>query len=154
MVRMADLPKIDQKILLGMKGPTFESRPWANGPPLNQRRVAMITTAGLHKRTDRPFQMGQPDFYRVIPGDVKAKEIVMSHGAASFDRSGYQQDLNVVFPLDRLYELADEGVIGSVADYHYSFGTPLRLEESEMAANELSDLLKKDQVNAVLLFPV
>lgn len=154
MVRMADLPKIEQKILLDMKGPTFESRPWVNGPPLSQRRVALITTAGLHKRTDRPFQMGQPDFYRVIPSDTKDKEIVMSHGAASFDRSGYQQDLNVVFPLDRLRELADDGVIGSVADYHYSFGTPLTLKESEMAGKELSDLFKKDQVNAVLLLPV
>ena len=114
----------------------------------------MITTAGLHKRTDRPFQMGQPDFYRVIPGDTQDNEIVMSHGAASFDRTGYQQDWNVVFPLDRLREFADEGVIGSVADYHYSFGTPLTLEENETAAKELSDLLKKDGVNAVLLFPV
>lgn len=154
MVRMADLPKIEQKMLLGMKGPAFESRPWVSGPPLNRRRVAMITTAGLHKRTDRPFQMGQPDFYRVIPGDTKDREIVMSHGAASFDRTGYQQDWNVVFPLDRLRELADEGVIGGVADYHYSFGTPLTLEENEMAAKELSELLKKDRVDAVLLFPV
>ena len=154
MVRMADLPKIEQKMLLGFKAPTFDSRPWAVGPPLNHRRVAIITTAGLHKRTDRPFQMGQPDFYRIIPDNTKANEIVMSHGAASFDRSGFQQDLNVVFPLERLHELADEGVIGSVADYHYSFGTPLTQEESEMAANELSGLFKKDQVNAVLLFPV
>jgi D-proline reductase (dithiol) PrdB len=154
MVRLSDLPEIDQKILLGMEGPTFESRPWVNGPPLNRRRVALITTAGLHKRTDRPFQMGQPDFYRIIPGDTRDNQIVMSHGAASFDRSGYQQDWNVVFPLDRLRELADEGVIGSVADYHYSFGTPLSLRESEMAAEELSDFLKKDRVNGVLLFPV
>lgn len=154
MVRMADLPEIDQKMLLGMEGPAFESRPWVTGPPLNRRRVAMITTAGLHKRTDRPFQMGQPDFYRVIPGDTRNNEIVMSHGAASFDRSGYQRDLNVVFPLDRLCELADEGFIGSVADYHYSFGTPLTLEESEAAAKELGDLFKKDRVNSVLLFPV
>lgn len=154
MVRMADLPKIEQKMLLGMKGPEFESRPWVSGPPLNQRRVALITTAGLHKRTDRPFQMGQPDFYRVIPGDTENKDIVMSHGAASFDRSGYQQDLNVVFPLERLRELASEGVIGGVADYHYSFGTPLSLQESETAAKELGDLFKKDRVNAVLLLPV
>lgn len=154
MVRLADLPKIDQKMLSGMKGPTFESRPWMSGPPLNRRRVAMITTAGLHKRTDRPFQMGHPDVYRVLPDDTEAKEIVMSHGAASFDRSGYQQDLNVVFPIDRLHELADEGVIGSVADYHYSFGTPLTPKESETAAEELSSLFKKDQVDAVLLFPV
>ena len=154
MVRLADLPEIDQKILLGMEGPTFESRPWVEGPPIHQRRVAMITTAGLHKRQDRPFQMGQPDFYRVIPGDTLDKEIVMSHGAASFDRTGYQRDWNVVFPLDRLRELRDEGVVGSLADFHYSFGTPLTLPENEMVAKELGALLKKDKVDAVLIFPV
>jgi len=135
MVRMADLPEIDQKILMGMEGPTFESRPWVEGPPLNQRRVALITTAGLHKRGDRPFQMGQPDYYRVIPGDTRDGEVVMSHGAASFDRTGYQRDWNVVFPLDRLR-------------------TPLTMPENETVASELSDLLKKDNVDAVLLFPV
>jgi len=154
MVRMADLPEIDQKILMSMEGPTFERRPWVEGPPLNQRRVALITTAGLHKREDRPFQMGQPDYYRVIPKNTRDGEVVMSHGAASFDRTGYQRDWNVVFPLDRLRELVDEGVIGSVADYHYSFGTPLTMSENERAASELSDLLKKDNVNAVLIFPV
>ena len=154
MVRMSDLPEIDQKILLGMEGPTFESRPWVEGTSINQRRVALITTAGIHKRQDRPFQMGQPDYYRVIPGDTRDNDIVMSHGAASFDRTGYQRDWNVVFPLDRLRELADDGVIGSVADFHYSFGTPLTMPENESAARELSELFKKDKVDAVLIFPV
>ena len=154
MARLSDLPEVEQKFLLGMKGPTFESRPWVEGPPINQRRVALITTAGLHKREDRPFQMGQPDYYRVIPGDTLDKEVVMSHGAASFDRTGYQRDWNIVFPLDRLRELANEGVIGSVADFHYSFGTPLAMQENEIVAKELSGLFKRDKVDAVLIFPV
>jgi D-proline reductase (dithiol) PrdB len=151
---MADLPEYDQKKLMSKDGPTFDSRPWVTGPPLKTRRVALLTTAGLHKRSDRPFQMGQPDYYRVIPGDDTGGQIVMSHRATSFDRSGYQQDWNVVFPLDRLRELAEEGVIGSVADFHYSFGTAMTLSENEVVAAELSELLKKDHVNAVLLFPV
>ena len=154
MVRMADLPEMSRNFLMGMECPEFDTQPWVEGPPLNQRRVAIITTAGLHLRTDRPFQMGQPDFYRVIPGDTRNNDLVMSHGAASFDRTGYQRDLNVVFPIDRLRELDDEGVIGSLADYHYSFGTPLSHEQNETAANELGELFKKDNVNAVLLFPV
>lgn len=154
MVRMSDLPEMSRKILMGMECPEFKTEPWVEGPPLNQRRVAMITTAGLHLRTDRPFQMGQPDFYRIIPGDAGNNDLVMSHGAASFDRSGYQRDLNVVFPIDRLRELEEEGIIGSMADYHYSFGTPLSLEQNETLAEELGDLFKKDDVNAVLLFPV
>ena len=154
MVRMADLPEFDRNILMGMECPSFETQPWAEGPPLNRRRVAMITTAGLHMRSDRPFQMGQPDLYRVIPGYADNSDLVMSHGAASFDRTGYQRDLNVVFPIDRLRELEEEGMIGSLADFHYSFGTPLTLVQSETAAKELGNLLKKDTVDAVLLFPV
>ena len=67
---------------------------------------------------------------------------------------GYYDDELNFFIIDRLKELKEEGVIGSVADYHYSFGTPLTLEENITVAKELADLLKKDQVNAVLLFPV
>ncbi len=154
MVRMSDLPEMSRNILMGMECPEFETQPWAEGVPLDQRRVAMITTAGLHLRSDRPFQMGQPDYYRVIPGSVENNDLLMSHGAASFDRTGYQRDLNVIFPIDRLRELSKEGVIGSVADYHYSFGTPLSLEQNETVAKELEALFKKDNVDAVLLFPV
>ena len=154
MVRIGDLPEIVQKRLMTLEGPTFDRRPWVTGPPLNKRRVALITTAGLHKRSDRPFHVGQPDFYRVIPGNITGDQIVMSHRAVSFDRSGYQQDWNVVFPIDRLRELEKDGVIGSIADFHYSFGIPMTLSENEIVAAELSELLKKDHVNAVLLFPV
>ena len=80
MVRMADLPEFDQNILTGMECPSFENRPWVEGPLVKQRRVAMITTAGLHMRSDKPFQMGQPDLYRVIPGHAGNSDLVMSHG--------------------------------------------------------------------------
>ena len=154
MVRMADLPEAERDMLMKFDCPSFETQPWVSGPPLNQRRIALVTTAGLHGRNDRPFQMNQPDFYRVIPGDAQANDLVMSHLAPSFDRSGYQRDWNVLFPLDRLREMKDEGIIGSLAEFHYSFGTPLSVEETEMAAKEIADLCKKDHVNAVLLFPV
>ena len=154
MVRLENVSEEERKLLLSLPCDTFETHPWASGPPLKERRVAIVTTAGLHMRQDRPFQLGPNDFYRVIPGDVKANDLVMSHIAASFDRSGYQRDWNVVFPLDRLRELAEEGIIGSIADFHYSFGTPLTLSESEIVSEEVGELLKSDHVNAVLLFPV
>jgi D-proline reductase (dithiol) PrdB len=60
----------------------------------------MISTAGLHLRGDRPFSLGSDD-YRVIPGEVKANDLVMSHVSTNFDRTGFQQDLNVIFPITR-----------------------------------------------------
>jgi len=78
----------------------------------------------------------------------------MSHVSSNFDRTGYQQDLNVIFPIDRLAELAAERVIDSVADFHYSFMGATRPDLLEPKARELAGLLKEDQVNAVLLVPV
>ena len=61
MVRLADLPEIERghhldrvKQIPHMSPPRLVS-----GPPLNQRRVALITTAGLHTRTDTPFNSGK-----------------------------------------------------------------------------------------------
>lgn len=154
MVRLDNVSEEERKMLLSLPCPSFETSPRVGGPPLRERRLAIITTAGLHMRHDRPFQLDPNDFYRVIPGNVRANDLVMSHVAASFDRSGFQRDWNVVFPLDRLREMAREGIIGSLADFHYSVSSAHRAEEYQAPAAEIAGLLKKDGVNAVLLLPV
>jgi D-proline reductase (dithiol) PrdB len=45
----------------------------------------------------------------------------MTHSSVNFDRTGFQEDLNIVFPIDRFKELEDEGFIGSLASINYSF---------------------------------
>lgn len=154
MAKLEQLPELEQKVLEGLQCPTFDVVPWADGPPLNQRRVAIISTAGLHKKEDRAFSFDAKDAYRLIPGDIKANELVMSHVSANFDRSGFQQDWNVMFPLDRLNEFKDRGIIGSVADYHYSFMGANDPVPMEAKAREVAKLLLKDGVNAALLVPV
>ena len=154
MARLDQLPEEERKHLEALPCPTFETHPWVEGPPLSQRRVAIVSTAGVHARNDRPFTFGRHDFYRVIPGDITAGDLVMSHVSTNFDHSGFQRDWNVVFPIDRLRELADEGIIGSVADYHYSFmgaNDPMPMERE---ARITAGLLTKDGVDAVLLVPV
>lgn len=160
MVRLSQLPEGSRTSLLNLECPVFDQRPWVDGPPLAQRRVAIISTAGLHTRDDRPFalEVGNagniPGDYRVIPGDTEANNLVMSHISTNYDRSGFQKDWNVVFPLDRLRELAGQGVIGSVADFHYSFMGATAPQQMETAARTLAGLLKKDDVTAALLVPV
>ena len=154
MVRLEQLSEAERKFHEGVDCPAFETQPWVAGPPLSQRRVALVSTAGLHRRGDRPFAPGLGDYYRIIPGDIAANDLVMTHVSTNFDRSGFQQDWNVVFPLDRLRQLVEEGIIGSVADFHYSFmgaNDPMRMEEQ---ARNVADFLKKDKVDAVLLVPV
>ena len=133
--------------------PDFGATPFVSGPQVRERRVAIVTTAGMHVRSDRPFDSGATD-YRVIPGDTTAANLVMSHMSVNFDRSGFQEDHNVVFPIERLRELATEGVIGSISDFHYSFMGAAPIRALEPKARELAALLKKDRVDAVLLTPV
>lgn len=154
MARLEQLPEPQRSHIAKTKLPSFDTRPWVSGPPLTQRRVAIISTAGLHRRDDRPFSFEPGDHYRIIPGDIAANDLIMSHVSTNFDRSGFQQDWNIAFPLDRLRELVDEGVIGSLADFHYSFMGAMDPSDMEPSARKMAAFLKKDRVNAVLLVPV
>ena len=154
MARLDQMTEWDRKHLEELMCPTFETNPWVEGPPLSERRVAIISTAGLHRHDDRPFTFDPGDYYRVIPGDIKATDLVMSHVSTNFDHSGFQQDWNVLFPIDRLQELAEEGIIGSVADFHYSFMGAVDPMKMEQEARGLAAILKKDNVDALLLIPV
>jgi len=155
MVRLADLPEWDRKNKLDkLKELTgWDARPWVKPPPLAECRIAIVTTAGVHRKGDRPFGPGATD-YRIIPGDTKAADLVMSHQSVNFDRTGFQEDHNVAFPLDRLNELAKQGVVGAVADFHYSFMGATQIRQLEAKAKELAQLLKDDCVDAVLLTPI
>ncbi len=158
MARLSELPDWERDHLLHLRdqAPRLAGRPWVKGPPLNARRVALISTAGLHRRDDRPFGGGtSATEYRVIPSDTPSASLVMGHISVNFDRSGFRQDPNLVFPLDRLKELAEDGTIGSVADVHYSFmGAPFPPTQFEPRARELAGLLARDHVDAAVLIPV
>ena len=153
MVRMTDLPPATQTGMANLECPSFETKPFVSGPPLAKRRIAVVTSAGLVRRGERPFVSGEAD-YRVIPGDLPADQILMSHASVNFDRTGFLRDLNVVFPRDRLRELQDAGTIGSVAATHYSFmgATDPRMMEANVRA--VAGRLKAEQVDGVLLTPV
>ena len=84
--------------------------PWTVAPDAASIRLAIVTTAGLSRRDDPAFKPSSTD-YRVVPAEVPTSDLLMSHVSTNFDRSGFQQDINVVFPIDRLRELADAGDI-------------------------------------------
>jgi len=153
MARMEDLVETEQQHMRSLPLPEYGTTPWADGPPLPERRVAIVTSAGLSLRGEQTFQLGAAD-YRVIPGELDTADILMNHVSVNFDRTGFQDDINIVFPIDRLREMAADGEIGSVAAFHYSFmgaTDPALLEES---ARAIAGMLREDRVNAVLLTPV
>jgi D-proline reductase (dithiol) PrdB len=63
-------------------------------------------------------------------------DLVMSHVSVNFDRTGFQQDMNVAFPIDRLRELVANGTVGSMAAVHYSFVGAFPPAAAEPAATE------------------
>ena len=153
MARLEKLPAGMRKHMLQVPCPKFDEPSFVHGPPLAERRVAIVSTAGLHLRGDRPFTSLTAE-YRVIPGDVSAGDLLMSHISVNYDRSGFQQDWNVVFPIDRLRELAERSQIGTLADVHDSFMDAVDPAALEPTAADVADLLARDQVNAALLVPV
>jgi D-proline reductase (dithiol) PrdB len=153
MARMSDFDEMIRDYFNAMEMPHFDDTPWTKAKPPSESRVAMISTAGLQRRGDRPFSIDSSD-YRLLPRTTSSADMVMSHISTNFDRTGFQQDVNVIFPIDRLMELETDGVIGSVADMHYSFMGATHPAKMEQTAQHLAGLLKQDQVDAVLLVPV
>ena len=139
----------------GLKSFAFDDVPWTTPKPLHESRVAIVTTAGLRVESNADWNAGDQGFTQ-IPHD--AENLTLAHYSPNFDRVGWVLDKNVVFPIDRLHEMAEEGIIGSVANTHVSFmgAQPdhtletIRLDSGPAAAKLLAD----DEVDLVLLTPV
>ena len=133
--------------------------PWTPLPkPLPACTIALVTTAGVHLRDDEPFDMldkeGDPT-YRVIPQDTPRNHLCITHDY--YDHRDADKDVNIVLPLDRLQELANDEVIGKVAPFHYSFmghidGRHVARLLTETAP-EVAHRLKQERVAAVVLTP-
>lgn len=153
MTRLSDLPPAQAKRLAEVECPHFETTPFVTGLPLSQRKIAIVSSAGLFLRGTEPFR-GRDSDYRIVPGDIVWQDLLTSHISVNFDRTGLQEDWNVAFPLDRMRELKADGVIGAFADTHYSFMGAADPFGMEPHARELAGRLKQDEVDSVLLTPV
>jgi hypothetical protein len=83
--------------------------------PQVEATVALLTSGGVHLSGHEPFDMHNPEgdaSVRTVPGDADLDDLVITHDY--YDHSATDHDLNCVFPLDRLRELAAAGVIGGV----------------------------------------
>lgn len=133
----------------------FTTTPWTTPVKLEQARVAIVTTAGLRADGQERWDPGDLTF-TVLPAD--SRKLAMAHASTNFDRAGFNADINLVYPIDRLQELADQGVVGSVAPRNISFMgatggqtmTTLLIDTGPAAAK----LLRDDCVDVAILTPV
>lgn len=132
--------------------------PWVSlRKPLNECRIAIITTGGVHLHEQTPFDMqdshGDPS-YRVIPAATPHSDLEITHDY--YDHRDAERDLNILFPMEHMAALTERGSIGSLADC-YSFMGHIEGDHlttlQQQTAPAVSRLLKQQQVDAVLLTP-
>jgi D-proline reductase (dithiol) PrdB len=127
--------------------------------PLAEAKVAIVSSAGLVPPDQPPFDnhvRGGDWSHREVAGSLDVSKLVDAHRSSTYDHTGVRADPNLAFPLDRLHELAADGVIGSVNHRHFSFmgsiTAPGRL--MSRSAPVVADALAADGVGAVLLVPI
>lgn len=89
--------------------------------PLSQCTVSLFTTGGFHLKSDKAFDVisAHGDWtFRQVPTDVNTSDLAITH--THYNHVDADRDVNCMFPLDRLRELADQGVIGGIAPNAYS----------------------------------
>jgi len=153
MARIDDIPEPTRTAVLGLPIPPVAAPVFVAGPPLAQRRVALVSSAALFRRGEAPFPPGSGEFH-ALPADLAPGDILMSHVSINFDRSGWQRDRNVAFPIDRLRELAAEGAIRDVAPTHYSVMGSTDPKDMAASAEAIAANMRAEGIGAAVLVPV
>ena len=121
--------------------------------PLNQSRVALLTSAALRTDNQEPFIPRDDRSFRLVPSDPKAGQIIIDHhsGIGRVPKT----DPEIVFPRTVLANLAKDGTFGSLSPVHVSFMGGLRCHaeiENEIGPAIAAEL-KKVGVDLALLVP-
>lgn len=159
MPRLEILSEVQRRMLEFFPCMESDDVPWTPlNKPLSDTTVAIVTTAGLHLRDDKPFNRDHPggeSTYRVLPTTADTADIVQSHFSIGFDRTAIYRDINITYPIDRMRELVDNGTIGGLGPNNYSFMGALRdcTAVAEQTGPEVAQRLKDQGVDLVLLTP-
>ena len=112
--------------------------------------VCLVSTAGVRLASDKPFDVDGDATWRVIPGDAEAKDLRFDD--AHYDHACVERDLNCVFPIDRVRELAAERRVGGLTTNHFSLGYSQALRElREKTIPALVREVDRERPGAVLL---
>lgn len=139
--------------------------------PLAESRLALITSTGHFVEGDDPEPFGVKDMSQTeaiarisqflktepqlsaIPTDTAQEKLRVRHGG--YDIRGVQADANVALPINRLQELAAEGVIGELAPHAFSFvGACSQLRLTKRTAPAWIKQFQAQAIEIALLVPV
>jgi D-proline reductase (dithiol) PrdB len=124
--------------------------------PLAECRLSFVSSAGVQPKGTMPFDVVHPigDYsYRRVPSNAKPVDLEIHQ--IKYPTHGAVRDLNVIFPIERLQELAVEGVIGGLTPNFFSFigynMDPVRMEEA--LAEDIAAAVAADGADICLLSP-
>ena len=122
---------------------------------LSKATVAIVSAAGVHQKDQEAFNIADElgDLsYRVMGEDVESANLMVTHH--HYDHSDADRDVNVVFPIDRLRELKEDGFIGGIARKHIGYmGYTMKLKDMyELTAVQIAEEIDKgSRADAVVL---
>ena len=118
---------------------------------LKDMAVAIVTAAGVHEKVDKRFNLSGDFTFRRVKDTTSSSELMVSHGG--YDNTDVNKDINCMFPIDRVHELAKDGFIKSIAPVHIGFmgGGGNQEKFRNETGPEIARILKEEGVDAVLM---
>lgn len=118
---------------------------------LKEMTVALVTAAGVHDKKDKRFNLAGDFTFREVRDTTPSNELMVSHGG--YDNGDVNKDINCMFPIDRIHELAKEGFIKSIAPVHIGFmgGGGNQEKFQNETGPKIAKILKAEGVDAVLM---
>ena len=125
--------------------------------PLSKARLTLISSCGVHAKTDSPLDVCHPfgDFrFRRVPSRLRHQDLIIHQ--LKYPHDDADVDINVIFPIERLRELASKGVLGGLTENFFSFiGYNMDPEKFERTvAHDIAEaVVTEERADAALLAP-
>lgn len=87
--------------------------------------VCIVSSAGVRKKTDPPFDTDGDTTFRVIDGPGSG----LTYDDTHYDHACADADINCLFPVDRLVEMQTDRIIKRPTAKHFSYGFSMKLRE-------------------------
>jgi len=124
---------------------------------LRDSRVSLISSCGVHLKSDSRMDVCHPfgDFgFRRVPSKSRHDDLIIHQ--LKYPHDDADLDINVIFPIERLQELASEGAIGGLTENFFSFigynMDPDRFERT-VAADIAHAVCEEEHADIALLAP-
>jgi len=127
------------------------------GKPLAASRLTLVSSCGVHLKTDQPLDVCHPfgDFrFMRVPSRAKHDDLIIHQ--LKYPHDDADLDINVIFPIERLQELVEEGRLGGLTPNFFSFiGYNMDPEKFERTVAEgiAEAVVEEERADCALLAP-